>query len=67
VYNRNTYHRFYLAEQTVHEYFTNTRIVLSFVYSWSIRGWFSQQIINTTFYGRLLPNNLILLSILLLR
>jgi hypothetical protein len=51
-----TYQRDYLAGQTVHEYFTNTRIVLSFVYSWSIRERFSQRIINTTYiYGRLLP------------
>ena len=28
-----TYHRFYVAGQTVPQVFTNTRIVLSFVYS----------------------------------
>jgi len=42
-----------MAGQTIHEYFTNTRIVLSFVYSWSIRGRFSQQIINTPRDGML--------------
>jgi hypothetical protein len=49
-----TDHRLYLEGQTVHAYFTNARITLSFVFSWYIRGRFSQHIINTTCDGRLL-------------
>jgi hypothetical protein len=49
-----TYQRLYLAGQTVHEQLTNARIALPFVYSWSIRGRFSHQIINPICDGRLL-------------
>ncbi len=58
-----TYQRDYLAGQTVHEYFTNTRIMLSFVYSWYIRVRFSQPIIDTTCDSRLLQIDTDLLSV----
>jgi len=49
-----TYHRLYWAGQTVPECLSNARIAPSIVYSWLIRGRFSQQITNTTCDGRLL-------------